>query len=224
MFTHLHAAERKRLQAPGVAAWVVGLTLLIAGCGSGDSQVGGGGAGDNGVAAKSAEEILAEASTALKAAQSVHLKGTLKEDDRAVSVDLRLGRDAAQGSIVYGPDASVELIKTGGKLYQSASTIAGPQPWEIVPASEQDSTGALLDLGRIADDMLEADGTLNKGATTTVAGQPAIAVQDTDSVLYVATTGTPYPLRVAGSASEDSALDFLDYNTPVAVTPPKDAG
>ncbi|HEV8561500.1 MAG TPA: hypothetical protein VGR06_34705, partial [Actinophytocola sp.] len=66
-------------------------------------------------------------------------------------------------------------------------------------------------------------GTLRKGETITVAGRPAIAVHDAESVLYVATTGTPYPLRVADSGSPDSALDFLDYDSPVTVTPPKDS-
>jgi len=220
LFSRLCASERGRLQGGGVAALAVGLTLLLAGCGLGGGTQGG---GDNGVAAKSAQEILTEAGAALKAAQSVHLKGTIKQDDETIRVDLRLSRDAAQGSVVYGPDRSLELIRVGGKLYQSASTIAGPQPWEIVPASEQDSLGAFLDLGRIADQMLKPEGTLSKGKTTTIAGQLAIALRGSESVLYVATTGTPYPLRVADSGSQDTALDFLDYSTPVVVTPPRDA-
>jgi hypothetical protein len=69
--------------------------------------------------------------------------------------------------------------------------------------------------------VLSAGGTLRKGETITVAGRPAIAVHDAESVLYVATTGTPYPLRVADSGSPDSALDFLDYDSPVTVTPRK---
>jgi hypothetical protein len=108
--------------------------------------------------------------------------------------------------LFYGPDASVELIKTGGKLYQSVSTIAGPQPWEVVPASRQGSFGAFLDLGGISDDMLGAGGTLREGETITVAGRPAIALHDAESVLYVATTGTPLSTagrgqRVAGFRS-----------------------
>jgi hypothetical protein len=56
-------------------------------------------------------------------------------------------------------------------------------------------------------------------------GHPAIPVKTRDSIVYVATTGKPYPLRVTPSVSRlgTGGVDFLDYDAPVAITAPAGA-
>jgi hypothetical protein len=128
------------------------------------------------------------------------------------------------GVLFYGPDASVELIKTGGKLYQSVSTIAGPQPWEVMPASRQGSFGAFLDLGGISATTCWALAARSARVrrSRSRAGR-RLRSMTPNRCCTSPRPGRPYPLRVAGSGSQDSALDFLDYDSPVTVTPPKDS-
>ena len=61
---------------------------------------------------------------------------------------------------------------------------------------------------------------ITKGATKTIAGQPALGLVDTDgSTLWVATTGDPLPILISSPASDSASpegtsggLAFSDWN------------
>ena len=80
--------------------------------------------------------------------------------------------------------------------------------WIKAPASGQLATLATLtDLQKLFNQLLSSHGQLAKGSITTVRGQRVIAVKDTANggTLYVATTGTPYPIEVVKNGSERRA-------------------
>ena len=66
---------------------------------------------------------------------------------------------------------------------------------------------------------------MNKGATT-YRGQKVVAIQDTsdNSKLYVAASGTPYPVALVGGRGRQSgAITFGDWSDPVSLSAPKGA-
>ncbi len=64
---------------------------------------------------------------------------------------------------------------------------------------------------------LAAHGTLARGPATTVEGRPALGVSDgaNGGTLYVASTGTPYPLELVERGASAGTLVFDRWNQPV---------
>jgi len=60
---------------------------------------------------------------------------------------------------------------------------------------------------------------------TMINGRPAIPVRSGDSIVYVATTGPPFPLRAmpATHAAGEGVVDFIAYNAPVTIGLPPNA-
>ena len=129
-----------------------------------------------------------------------------------------------------------KLILAGNTAYISGSTafykhlggtaaaqlLAGK--WLKVPTTtgEFASFSSLTDMRKLIDTTLASHGTLQKGATSTVGGQQAVAVTDTTNggALYVATTGKPYPLQISKGGSESGTISFDRWNQPVTISPP----
>ena len=206
------------------------LPAPLAGCGSSSSSPG------NGVASKSATEILDEAKTAADSATSVHVSGSVKSAGSPVTLDLNLASGkGGKGEIAQG-GFTFKLILVGNTAYISGSStfykhlggaaaaqlLAGK--WLKVPVNtgEFASFSSLTDMRKLIDTALAAHGTLQKGSTSTVSGQPAIAVTDTTKggTLYVATTGKPYPVQLSKGGSESGTISFSGWNEPVAVEAP----
>lgn len=237
-----------------LAVAVLVATLALGACGgstgtgsTGDGSVGTDPAGngsttnaaDNGVAAKTADEILSEATAAFRGASSVHLVGRLVDPDQSVELDVRLGRDMSQGSVTQ-KGAKLEIIATGGNLYMrgkqfwvtnAPANIANQvgDRWAWLPVSGLRDSLAFTNLVSIqafADGGRKPSGKITKGQGGTVDGAKAIAIKDADgSSLWVATTGPAYPLRIgpaSASASTDS-IAFRDYNAELSVTAPGDS-
>jgi hypothetical protein len=81
----------------------------------------------------------------------------------------------------------------------------------IAGAETDKSFADLFTIGTV-DGLLGSTGTLSKGEEKEIGGVPAIGLKDPgdpDSVLYVATTGEPYPLQVVGKGG--SALVFSAF-------------
>jgi hypothetical protein len=209
---------------------------VAAGCGSSSSSHSGtGGASSNGVAAKSPQQILAATEAATNAAQSVHLAGSTVTNGQPVQLDLNLG--VGKGSGTFSQNGlTVQLVTLGSDIYLKASgafwqkfagtaaaqLLAGK--WLKAPASNTSLAGIaqLTDFHKLLSTTLSQHGTLSKGATSTVNGQQVVAVKDTtqSGTLYVATTGTPYPIEIAKSGSAGGHLTFDRWNQPVSVSAP----
>lgn len=192
---------------------------------------------DNGVAALGAEQILAKAKSALKSAETVRIKGAAGSGSERFDIDMRYTATSAQGTIAVAGQP-IEMRRIGSTVYVKGSrefwTSHVPPAavqlltgkWLKSPMTDQRFAGLaeLTDLSKAADGILEPDGTITKGEKKVVAGAPAIALVSSGKdggKLYIATTGTPYPLQIVPTKPADSGqIAFTEYGKPVTVTPP----
>lgn len=219
---------RSRTCAAPLAALLT--AVVLAACGGGSSSSTG-----NGVASKSATEILADASKAAQSLSSVHILGTSVSSTQPLMLDLTLAGKDGEGTISEN-GLSFRIKSVGSYLYINASasfwqhfgnaTAAKlfADKWLKAPATGQfASLAALTDKQEIFTQMLAHQGQLSKGKTSTVNGQPVIALTDTSKgggTLYIATTGKPYPIEIANSGTSGGHILFDQFNAPVTVTAP----
>lgn len=203
---------------------------LLAGCGGKGASKG------NGVAAKAPEQIVQQAKVAADAAKSVHVAGTIDSGGSHISLDLSLlAGKGGQGQISEN-GLTAKLIVVGNTAYINAGASfwrhfggkAAVQllegKWLKASTSDENfaSLSSLADIRKLVDTALGSHGTLQKGATATVAGQSAIIVKDVSKGgdLYVATSGKPYPLQISKTGAEGGKIGFDRWDEPVSVSAP----
>jgi hypothetical protein len=197
----------------------------------------------NSVAHQSANQIVKAAVAATRGASSFRVAGTVTSSGETVRLDLFLSPHSAKGTVSI-KGQTIRLIRKGQTIYFSADKtfwmanggkavaqlLAGR--WVYAPATNSNfsSFASFLDPHSLTSQMLShplVGTSFKKGRMTTVAGQRVIAISAKDSadnvsgVLYVATTGQPYIVKVALGGG--SALLFTNYNKPVHVTTPENA-
>ena len=196
-------------------------------------------ASSNGVANKSANQIVTTASSAMNRASSFTYGGTTRSN--GVSTGLKASLNSAgdgQGTLTSSGQP-VKLIKIGNTLYVSSTTAfwtknlgasAGQTlgtKW--VAASSTDSNYAgiadLFQASQITGQFLStASTTYTKGKTGTINGQPVVAVVAksgaTVNTIYVATTGKAYVIKITSPGKNGGILNFTNYNKPVNPTAP----
>jgi len=167
-------------------------------------------------ASESPQQILADAAGALGNAHGYMLQGTLTQDSQSEWLKVVADSAGSLGATVSARGARVDIVAlpTGSYIranaafwmaHAAARAAVLANRWIQVPPSDAQALTSLL--GHLAPATLsrcltEDHGTLSIGGETTIDGQPAIQVRDagnapgsTPSVLAVATTGRPYPLR-----------------------------
>lgn len=183
---------------------------------------------------RSPAATVAQMKTAVNAASSVHLDGVLRNSGRAVALDVGLLRSGEFAGTISSKGVPLTLIDTGGKIYVKAtpaflrelkvsSAVCSLMCGKFVELSGA-QTSALAGSFTMRNLLGSLTGTLPRFAdagTTTVNGQQAQVLRASDgSMLDVAATGTPYPLRVIGKA-HSGRLDFTQWNSvPRPVAPP----
>ena len=179
----------------------------------------------NGITALSADEIMIRARAAVKAAKSVHVKGSIVDDGQDITVDIRSAGADFAATMAFGK-AKIDLLSVGGEKYSrpneafwvmSTDAAKGKiltqtygSRW-ISGADSDQSFAAIFDIGDI-DQLLTPDGTVAKAEEKVIAGVRAIGIKDssdTDTELYVATTGEPLPLLMATKGA--GGLTFSSY-------------
>ena len=204
---------------------------LLAGCGGSSSS--------SNIASKSATEILTESKAAADSASSVHVSGSIKSGAAPVTIDLALAAGKGARGEISENGASFKLILVGGTAYISGSkafyrSLGGAAAAQLLDgkwlkasatSGEFASFNSLGNMRQLIDTTLAAHGTLTKGATSTVNGQQAIAVTDTNKTgtLYVATSGKPYPVAITKGGSENGKIAFSNWNQPVTISAPANA-
>ncbi|GGN71491.1 hypothetical protein GCM10010112_38900 [Actinoplanes lobatus] len=236
--------KKTTLQA-GAAA-LAAAAMLLAGCGSSDSSdTGSKGAPaatqatDNGVAALTADEILAKAKEAVKKAGSFQFKGSETADGTTTTIAFRISGDDFAGSLSMGDGVDVELLSVDGKHYMKPTEgfwamFAGPEQakkmaaatggkWVLVPAKDETANG--LFAAANVDELLKPTGKLAKGEATKVGDTAVITLTDAGdatSKLFVATTGDAYPVKIGADAAGEGVLfsefgaTFADIKAPAA--------
>ena len=191
----------------------------------------------NGVAALSADEILAKTKTAFAAAKSFHVKGEKVEDKQTTKVDLKFAGTSMAGTIDTD-GVTLEIISIGNDLYMKAPDAF----WAtIIPPAQQSTALGLLkgkyvklpatnpmlssfkDLFK-TDEMVKPDGTVSKGQEKTINGTPAIGLVDSSdqSVLYIATTGEALPVAEQNKDGQ-TEIEFSEFNATFDIKAPATA-
>jgi hypothetical protein len=196
---------------------------------------------DNGVAAKSANEILATAQQASSAATSVHVSGSGISSGTSFTIDAVLGHGRGGGTVTAN-GATLDTVLDTGEIYlkadaaswskllsgQSAVAALLSDKWLKTTASNPDFTdfADLLDISKFVSG-LQPSGTVTKGSVTTVDGVSVIPLRDNGpdgGFLYVATHGAPYIVAVRGGGGGDrGTIHFDQYNSATIPPPPSGA-
>ncbi len=206
------------------------LALALAGCG---------GSSGNGVASKSATEILAASEVAAASATSVHVLSRASQGPLVMTSDLELANGGGRAEVsLLG--LSFEALRVGDMLYAkgnpafyknlggaAAKVPAGTWLKGPVNGAELAPLAAFVDLRGELRRLVGGGVPVSKGAGTAVNGQPAIELKQTGKLftgdLLIATTGKPYPVQLIKHGRETGQTTFSDWNQPVSVTPPANA-
>ncbi|HEX3511212.1 MAG TPA: hypothetical protein VHT27_08950 [Solirubrobacteraceae bacterium] len=223
--------ERTLLAATPILAAAL---LVLGGCG-GSSKASSG----NGLAAKSPEQIVQAAQTAARGAATVHISGSTFDEKEPISLNMELvAGKGAKGHITL-KGLGVEVVEIEHAFYIQGSSafyrsVAGPAAaqllagkWLKAPSStgEFARLAQLTDLGALVDRTLSSHGALSSSGTATIAGQKAVGVTDSakGGTLYVAATGTPYPLEIVKKGQGAASITFDRWNQPVTLDAPAHA-
>ena len=220
---------RRRL---GLAALSALVALALAACGSSS-----GSGSSNGVASKSPDQIVSDATSAIASVNSVHVSGKVS-GGQSVALDLNLVNGKGGKGSMSQNGLGFQIVAVGPEVYINGSSafwtkFAGSAAAELLtgkwlkaPATGQlSSLATLTDVSKLFSQLLSTHGNLAKGKTTTVQGQRVVAVNDTTNggTLYVATTGKAYPIEISKTGSQGAQLVFDRFNQPVSLTPPAKA-
>jgi hypothetical protein len=205
---------------------------VISGCGSSSSS-------DNGLASKTPAEIVATAKAAAAGAATAHVAGSIVDEGKPISLDMELVAGKGGKGRITLEGLSINLIQINGVVYINGSAafyrhVAGTAAaqllqgkWLKAPASSGNfsSLAQLTSLGKLIDGTLAAHGTLSSAGMSTIDGQKAVGVTDVakSGTLYVATTGSPYPIEILKKGAGGGKIVFDRWNKPVTLTAPGNA-
>lgn len=219
-----------RAHAPALV--LVVLLALLSGCGSSSSS-------GNGAASKSPAAIVAEAKAAAAGAASAHVAGAIVDEGKPIALDMELVSGKGGKGRITLEGLSIDLIQVGPSVYINGSKafyshVAGAAAaqllqgkWLKAPASGKNfsSLASLTNLGKLIDTTLASHGKLVRAGTKTVNGQKVVGVTDATKggTLYVATTGTAYPIEIVKSGVSGGKITFDRWNQAVTLTAPAGA-
>jgi hypothetical protein len=231
----VRAAMGLRLGSPAALLW----SVLLAGAAGGAVQGCGSSSSGNGVAAKSPAEIVAASRAAADAASSVHVSGSIVSSGSPLTLDMDMLAGRGGRGRLSQNGFGFELIQVGQTVYIKGSAafyshLGGAAAaqllqgrWLKAPTTSRNfaSIAALTDFRQLIDTALTRHGALLKGATTTVDGQKVIAISETSKggILYVATSGRPYPIEVSKIGASGGTVVFDRWQEPVSLAAPANA-
>jgi hypothetical protein len=208
---------------------LLALTVLAPGCGSGSSS-----SSANGEAKKSGQQVYTDVKTAVAGATGVHVSGTYKSAGTSVAIDLALGKDSGKGFLAQA-NARADVVRVAGTAYMRASAAfwrkyAGAaaaqllrDKWLQGSATKKPfaAFAKFMSITGLVGDAFQSHGTLTNQGEQKYKGQRVVAIEDAKdgSILYVAATGTPYPVAAVGRGS----ISFADWGKAVSVSAPKGA-
>lgn len=214
----------------GLLAFAV-LAVLTAGCGGSSSS-------SNGEATKSAATVFSDAQQAALAATSVHVAGAISDAGTPVSLDLVIAQGKGKGTISES-GVGFQIVRIGDAAYIKGSDaflkqFAGAAAAQLlhdkwlkgsVASGKLSALAPLTDITKLFKGALGSHGKLVNQGETDFQGEKAVAIKDSKdgSILYVAATGTAFPLGAKqGGASKDS-ITFDHWNDSVSISAPKGA-
>ncbi len=220
---------RPRPRFLAASSLALALVATLAGCGGSSRS-------SNGVASKTPTQIVAAAKAAAAGAATVHVAGSIVSEGEPISLDMELvagkggrGRIALAGLAAELVDVDRSLYIDGSpSLYSrfagAADVHALRGKWLKGPAERGPlrSLASFTDMGTMIGILLSGHGALTAAGTRTIAGRRAVGVTDLarGGTLYVAATGTPYPLELVERAGAGGRIVFDRWNQPVTLAAP----
>ncbi len=217
--------------SPLAGGLLVLLAAMLGGCGSSSAP--------NGIAARTPSQIVAAARSAADAAATVRVVGSIASAGVPTSIDLELVRGRGGRGRIAPDGLSIALVRIESAVYVKGNAafyrrVAGPAAVPLLQGrwlkglksgGDLASLAALTELDTLIDTALADHGTLAKGATTTLDGKRAVSVKDLarGGILYVAATGSPYPIELLRAGADGGRLVFDRWNQPVSLEAPADA-
>jgi hypothetical protein len=222
-----------------LAGIVLVVALFVAGCG-GSSSTNSTNSSGNGEAVKPAQQVLADAVKAAEAASSLHVSGQISAVGQQIGIDMTIVKGkGATGSMTLGGQ-KVDLVVIGNDGYMKAgaafwtqfggssgSTIAQmlQGKWVKFPMTNTQfaELTSLTDSKSLFDQLGSVSGTPKNKGVTTYQGQSVVEI-DNQGKLYVASSGTPYPVAaVATGAGVGGTITFGSWNKSATLTAPAGA-
>ncbi len=212
----------------GLAAVTVVAGTLLAGC------------GQNGEASKSGPQILKDSARALMSAHSYRLQGVVPVSGGSgrFSFDVA-GAHLGAGTFTLG-SLTFQLDVVKGTDYVKSKTLWAhadggalqgvlANKWVSIPAANSfaqaltSGLAVLTSAKQEAAAILKGEAKATRGPTSTFDGQGVVQVTEgagtATSKVLVATSGTPYPLRVVGQGKD--YLNLSNFNQSFAVSAPR---
>ena len=224
--SHVQMGRRLRIGFVAVAL----IAVLTAGCGGSSSS--------NGEVKKSAAAVFSDAQHAALAASSVHVAGALSDAGNSLSLDLVLTQGKGKGTLAES-GLSFQIIRIGSVVYIKGTDaflkqFAGAAAAQLfhdkwlkgsIVSGRLASLAPLTDITKLFSGAFGSHGKLTNEGETDFQGQKVVAIKDTGdgSILYVAATGTPYPLGAKEGGTSKSTITFDHWNDSVAISAPKGA-
>jgi hypothetical protein len=189
----------------------------------------------NGLARRSADQIVAAATQAMRAVTFVHVSGSVVDNGIPVRLDLSLVRGQGGQGQISENGLAFRLISDHQMLYilgsdafwthfggATAARVFHGKWLKTRDAGEFASIGDLASISRLFGQLLAVHGKLARAGRAVVSGQPAIGVTDRTQggTLFVATTGKPYPLEIVKRGTNGGRVTFDRFDVPVKLTPP----
>lgn len=209
----------KRLAWPSA---LLGVALVAAACSS---------SGSNGLSGDSPTQVLNAVKHALASATSATITGKIESSGKQATFNLTTFSNGDFQGTISENGATVKLVRIGNTDYlnasqsfyesegasaQAAGAIAGK--W-VYGADSQIGVGNSFTLSSLAEQITKPSGTVTKGSTGTIDGQPTLALHSPQGTLWVATSGTAYPIEEIKTGSNGGVVQFTAWNqgtTPVA--------
>ncbi len=219
---------RRRTAPLGTFAAAAACVLWLCSCGSQSSS--------NGIASDTPARALARVEAAAAEAATVHVAGYLHGPARPLRIDMELVRgEGGSGTLAVGNLRS-QLEQVDGWIYVKPNppllrALVGPRAagalagrWLKAPAGHGPLAplASLTELRSVLLGTLSSHGALRTVGVRSVAGRPAVVLQDlaNGATLYVAATGTPYPLAIVRPGHGGGTLTFERWNQEVVLDAP----
>jgi hypothetical protein len=191
----------------------------------------------NGIDELPAEKALAAARSAYLEAATVRVRGTFVDGGAKIAVDLRTSRNGDSVGTMRFDGSTFEILTIGKNAWLSGdrkfwTDAGGADAYALMKgkylrtkrsAPDFKDFADFIDRRKFADNVLPD--ALFPGERRAVNGVDAYRFKDfSGSSYFVALTGEPYPLKLAGKdGAQGLDLDFLEYGKPLKLTPPPPA-
>lgn len=205
------------------------LAALAAGCGGSKS---------NGEASKAADQVVLDAKQAATDAKAVHVSGSITDAGRPLTLDLTIVRGGGGKGTMSEAGLQFEIVRVVDTAYIRGSDaflrrFAGPAAAQLLhgkwlkgsaTSGSLSALAPLTDIVKLFNGALGSHGKLRNRGETEYEGQKVVAIEDTTKggTLYVASSGTPYPVAIVGGKGR-GAIAFDGWNESASVEAPKGA-